>query len=166
LETDPLYNLRAASKRQPTLALLQLTEQPGEIRRYVSRIFVVDDEPLICSTLATILNLHGYAARSFIYPLDALAAARSNAPDLLISDVMMPGVSGIELAIQMTARHPECKILLFSGQSATYDLLEDARSRGHNFPLLEKPVPPSVMLSRVAALVVGGHAARIVKSMQ
>jgi CheY-like chemotaxis protein len=118
----------------------------------VPRVFVVDDEHVIASTLATILELHGYSATSFTSPLAALAAARSGAPDLLISDVAMPGLSGVELAIQMKAQYPECKILLFSGQAATQDLLEDARNQGHSFQLLQKPVHPSVMLARIGAL--------------
>jgi DNA-binding NtrC family response regulator len=116
------------------------------------RVFVVDDEHVIASTLAAILKLHGYSATPFTSPLEALAAARSMAPNLLISDVAMPSVSGIDLAIQMKAQYPECKILLFSGQAATQDVLEDARSQGHNFQLLEKPIHPSEMLSRVGAL--------------
>jgi CheY-like chemotaxis protein len=119
----------------------------------VPNVFVVDDEPVIASTLSAILKLHGYTTTSFTSPLEALAAARTSTPDLLITDVMMPGISGIELAIQIKAVCPECKILLSSGQAATYDLLQDARSRGHNFQLLDKPVPPSTMLSSVAALV-------------
>jgi len=118
----------------------------------VPRVFVVDDEHVIASTLAAILKLHGYSATYFTSPLEALAAARSRAPDLLISDVAMPGISGIDLAIQMRARYPECKILLFSGQAATMDLLEDARSQGHNFQLFQKPVQPSVMLSMIGEL--------------
>ena len=118
----------------------------------VPRIFVVDDEPVIASTLAAILKQHGYLATFFTSPREALAAARSKAPDLLISDVAMPGLSGVDLAIQMKAQYPECKILLFSGQAATQDLLEDARIQGHDFQLLEKPVHPSTMLSEVAAL--------------
>lgn len=118
----------------------------------VSRVFVVDDEQVIASTLAAILILHGYAATFFTSPLAALAAARSEAPDLLISDVAMPGLSGVDLAIQMKAQYPECKILLFSGQAATQDLLEDARNQGHSFQLLQKPVHPSVMLLKIGAL--------------
>ena len=119
----------------------------------IPRVFVVDDEHVIASTLAAILKLHGYSATSFTSPLEALAIARSKAPDLLVSDVAMPGISGIDLAIQMKAQYPECKILLFSGHAATQDLLEDARSQGHNFQLLENPVHPSAMLSRIGDLV-------------
>jgi DNA-binding NtrC family response regulator len=118
----------------------------------VSRIFVVDDEYVIASTLAVILNMRGFSARFFTRPLEALTAAQSDIPDLLISDVAMPGLSGIDLAIQMRAQHPECEILLFSGQAATLDLLEDARNQGHDFHLLLKPVHPTELLSEIGAL--------------
>jgi DNA-binding NtrC family response regulator len=117
------------------------------------RIFVVDDEPVIASTLAAILQMNGFSAKFFTCPLDALAAARLKAPDLLISDVAMPGISGIELAIQVRAQYPACKVLLFSGQAATMDLLEDARVQGHDFDLLLKPVPPTELLLEVGKML-------------
>lgn len=132
----------------------------------VPRVFVVDDEQVIASTLASILKLHGYSAAFFTSPQEALAAARAKAPDLLISDVAMPGISGIDLAIQMKTQYPECKILLFSGQAATLDLLEDARNQGHDFQLLEKPVHPSEILSRVRKLAVSGPIAVLPASKQ
>jgi FixJ family two-component response regulator len=143
--------------RPTLLALLPFTEKSFE-RGHVSsnstpRVFVVGDEHVIASTLAAILKVHGYSATSFTSPLDALAAARSMAPNVLISDVAMPGISGVDLAIRMKAQYPECKILLFSGHAATQDLLEDARSQGHKFQWLEKPVHTSAMLSRIGELV-------------
>ena len=112
-------------------------------------VFVVDDEPVIASTLAVILQMHGFSAKFFTSPLEALAAARAKSPDLLISDVDMPSISGIELAIRMKALHPTCQILLFSGQPSTLDLLNSARAQGHNFDLLLKPVPPPELLSAI-----------------
>jgi CheY-like chemotaxis protein len=99
--------------------------------------------------------MHGFSATYFTCPLEALTAARLKAPDLLISDVAMPGISGIELAIRMRAQYPTCKVLLFSGQAATKDLLEDARARGHDFDLLQKPVPPTELLFEVGKMVNG-----------
>ena len=119
----------------------------------VPRVFVVDDEHVIASTLAQILKLNGYYTTFFTSPLEALAAARSRPPDLLVSDVAMPGISGIDLAIQMKAQHPTCKVLLFSGQAATLDLLEDARALGHEFDLLLKPVSPAEFLFEVGKMV-------------
>jgi DNA-binding NtrC family response regulator len=118
-------------------------------------VFIVDDEHLIASTLAAILNMHGYSATSFTSPLEALAAAGLRAPDLLISDVVMPVLSGVDLAIQIKAECPDCKILLFSGQASTQDLLEDARRHGHDFQVLQKPIHPSAMLASIRALSEG-----------
>ena len=120
--------------------------------RSTLRIFVVDDEPAIASTLTSILNMRGFSAKGFTAPLDVLAAAQSDTPDLLISDVAMPGLSGVDLAMQMQAQYPSCKILLFSGQAATVDLLADARTLGHDFRLLMKPVHPTIMLANVDSL--------------
>ena len=63
--------------------------------------------------MAAILALQGYHATAFTSPLKALEAARRNAPDILISDVMMSDLSGIDLAILMNAQFPHCKIPAF-----------------------------------------------------
>ena len=118
-----------------------------------TQIFVVDDEPVIASTLATILQMNGFSAQFFTSPLAALAAARAKAPDLLLSDVTMPDISGIDLAMKMRAQYPECKILLFSGHPATFRLIEDARARGHEFQLLLKPMPPAELLLEIEKMV-------------
>ncbi|MGD0097308.1 MAG: response regulator [Terracidiphilus sp.] len=114
------------------------------------RVFVVDDEFIIASTLGLILRHKGFDAISFQAPLEALEAARSRAPDLLISDVVMPQFSGIELAIQLQKQCPNCRVLLFSGQAATAGMLEDARASGHNFEILMKPVHPTDLLRKIA----------------
>jgi DNA-binding NtrC family response regulator len=118
-------------------------------------VFVVDDELVIASTVAAILRRHGYSARSFTSPLEALDAVRTRAPDLLISDVAMPLISGVDLAIQMRKQCPTCKILLFSGQTTTCDCLESTRARGHTFDLLLEPVPPTELLFEVEKMVNG-----------
>jgi DNA-binding NtrC family response regulator len=115
-------------------------------------VFVVDDEHSIASSLAAILKLKGYRATAFTSPLKALEASRYDAPDMLISDVWMPDFSGIDLAILMAQQFPLCKVLLFSGQATTSDLLEGAHRRGHHFRLLQKPVHLRVILEEVAKM--------------
>lgn len=128
--------------------------QPAPILRNGDcfRVFVVDDERIIASTLAAILQLNGFAAHFYVDPFAALAEAGTNAPDILISDVMMPELSGVELAIRIKALCPKCKILLLSGQAATADVLRAARERGYDFPLLSKPMHPTELLSQVGRL--------------
>jgi DNA-binding NtrC family response regulator len=114
-----------------------------------TRIFVVDDETVIAATLAMILKTSGFDARSFTNPLEALSAADVEPPQLLITDVVMPEMLGTDLAIEMKRRCPDCKILLFSGQAATSDLLAKARAEGHEFNLLTKPVHPADLLREI-----------------
>ena len=112
-------------------------------------ILVVDDERIIAETLTLILQASGFAASFFTNPFEALESARIQAPDLLLSDVMMPQGSGVDLAIQMKEQCPKCKILLFSGQAATADLLKAARQQGHDFNLISKPIHPADLLRRI-----------------
>jgi CheY-like chemotaxis protein len=113
-------------------------------------VLVVDDERVIADTLSTILSKSGFATMTAYDGQSALDLAAEYTPDLLISDVMMPGMTGIELAITVTQTIPACKVLLFSGQAATVDLLEKARHAGHDFTTLTKPVHPTDMLKRIS----------------
>jgi YesN/AraC family two-component response regulator len=79
----------------------------------------------------------------------ALDAAKSKSPDLLLSDVVMPEMSGIELAIQIRLLCPDCKVLLFSGQASTRSLLTEAMEAGHDFAFLLKPVHPKDLLKKL-----------------
>ena len=116
------------------------------------RVFVVDDEPIIGFTLATVLESAGYTARSFTDPLEALRSAETNCPDYLISDVMMPALNGIDLGIQFKAIYPSVKVLLFSGAPSFADLWETANGRGHQFDVLSKPIHPQALLTAIESL--------------
>jgi len=110
---------------------------------------VVDDEPVIADTLAMILNQSGFDTRAVYSGEKALEMASSFRPDMLISDVIMGDLNGIDAAIRIRALLPEIKVLLFSGQAATANLLENARARGYEFEILSKPVHPQDLLTRL-----------------
>ncbi len=114
-------------------------------------IFVVDDEAVIADTLAVILRQSGFVAKSFHLPSEVLSAAESLAPDLLISDVTMPVMTGIELAKRIRSRYPQCKCLMFSGQANTAKMLNCAGD--DELEVLSKPIHPSELLLRVNELV-------------
>ncbi len=113
------------------------------------KVLVVDDERVIADTLAIILNKNGFDAAAVYTGKDAVERARSDQPNLIISDVIMPDMNGIEAAITIRRFLPSCKILLFSGQAATADLLKKARAKGHEFEVLAKPVHPQDLLAKL-----------------
>ena len=113
------------------------------------KVLVVDDERVIADTLAIILNQNGFDASAVYTGSAAVDRAREAQPDLIISDVIMPDMNGIEAAIRIRQILPACKILLFSGQAATADLLEKARAQGHEFEILAKPVHPQDLLAKL-----------------
>ncbi|MGB7984291.1 MAG: response regulator [Terracidiphilus sp.] len=115
------------------------------------RILVADDERVIADSLAMILNLSGFEARAVYSGERAVELAAEFKPEMLISDVIMAGLSGIDAAIQIRTLFPQVKILLFSGQAATADLLEKARAQGYEFDILSKPVHPQDLLARLRA---------------
>jgi CheY-like chemotaxis protein len=113
------------------------------------KVLVADDEKVIADTLAIILNQNGFDASAVYTGTAAVERARTLRPDLIISDVIMPDMNGIDAAIKIRSFHPACKILLFSGQAATADLLETARQQGHEFEILAKPVHPQDLLAKL-----------------
>jgi len=113
------------------------------------KVLVADDERVIADTLAMILNQSGFEARVAYTGEKALELAAEFKPEMLISDVIMAGLNGIDAAIKIRAILPGIKILLFSGQAATADLLEKARAQGYEFEILAKPVHPGDLLAKL-----------------
>lgn len=112
-------------------------------------ILVVDDERSITDTLVAILNHGGFQATGSYSPLEAVEHARIHCPDILLSDVVMPKMDGIELAISVRDACPSTRIVLISGQAATANYLERARAQGHEFEFLPKPIEPEELLERL-----------------
>jgi DNA-binding NtrC family response regulator len=115
-------------------------------------VFVVDDEPGSASTIAAILTASGFQATVFTDVEKAIKAAESSSPSVLISDVVMPQMNGIELAIRFRATCPECKILLFSGNTSADSLMEVALHQGHAFTLMSKSILPKDLVAAIEKL--------------
>jgi CheY-like chemotaxis protein len=113
------------------------------------RVIVVDDEQTIATTLAIILNQAGFEARAAFSGEQVFELLDSFQPEMLIADVIMPGMTGIDVAIAVRSKLPDCKILLFSGQAATADLLEVAKGLGHEFEIVAKPIHPADLLRKL-----------------
>ncbi len=113
------------------------------------KVLVADDERVIADTLAMILNQSGFEAQAVYSGEKALELTETFEPDMLISDVIMADLNGIDAAIRIRALRPGIKVLLFSGQAATADLLEEARAKGYEFDILAKPVHPQDLLAKL-----------------
>jgi CheY-like chemotaxis protein len=113
------------------------------------RILVVDDEALIADTIVQILNRNGFIAEAAYSGAEAIEIAQRNCPDLLLSDVLMPQLDGVEAAIAIRDICPDTRIVLFSGQAATVEILERAKKRGHTFELLPKPIHPTQLIKHL-----------------
>ena len=94
------------------------------------KIVVVDDEPKITNMLCRILREAGYSAYGAYEAEGALMLCRHHAADMLISDVNMPAITGIELAKQVCRELPRCHIVLLSRHSGTAALLSQATASG------------------------------------
>lgn len=109
-------------------------------------VLIVDDEPLITETLAAILNGKSMAVLTASNSVEALEIARLVPPDLLISDVCMPGMNGIELAVEVTRMVADCEVILFSGRVIASDSGAAPDAGLREFVVLQKPVHPADLL--------------------
>jgi CheY-like chemotaxis protein len=127
------------------------TEAEGRVTAQ-PKILVVDDERLLADTTTAILGRSGYDAKTAYDGFSALEMAGSFHPDYLLTDIMMPAMNGVELAIAVTRMYPGTHILLFSGQAGISPILEESKTRGYEFPLLAKPVHPAQLIQRLRSL--------------
>jgi DNA-binding response OmpR family regulator len=123
-----------------------------EVKTPPKRVLVVDDEAHIANTLAAMLRDRGYEAAAAYDAVGGLAHCEACPPDLIISDVVMPGMNGVELAMVVKQLFPACKVLLVSELATSADFLKHARRNGYDFELLAKPLHLSQLLARVEAL--------------
>jgi len=123
------------------------------------RVLVIDDEKNVADTLVMILQRSGWQATAAYDGATAVEKADVFLPTVVISDVIMPRMNGIEACTAIKAKHPQCHIVLFSGQAATSDLVRDAWARGFRGELLAKPIEPDDLLAKLASLPKQGSAA-------
>lgn len=133
-----------------------MMEHPDESNPRYGRtrmcVLVVDDEYLITDTVCAILNENGFEAVAAYNGPEAVETARKLQPEIVLSDVLMPRMSGVELGIQLRREFPEVKVILFSGQAATSEMIHRAEAEGHFFELFPKPIHPDELMARLRLL--------------
>jgi len=114
------------------------------------KILIVEDEKVVADSLGQILCSQGYDARVAYSAEEALHLVAQWSPQFGILDVILPQMNGIELAVALKERFASCHVLLLSGQPAVEGLMQKAKSEGHEFEILAKPVHPTVMLDEIS----------------
>lgn len=125
----------------------------ARVGRAPLRVLVVDDELLIARTVTSILNANGFEALEAFSGEDALEKARQMQPDIVLTDVLMPRMTGVELGMRLRDELPNARILLFSGQAATSELMRRAQEQGYHFELFPKPIHPDDLIARLRGLI-------------
>jgi CheY-like chemotaxis protein len=124
----------------------------AEKKSNLPTILVVDDERLVADTLSEILEDSGYFVITAYDGWEALEMANKIRPNYLLTDVLMPRMNGVELAIAVTKMQPAVRILLFSGNNGVSEILDDGRKQGYEFETLGKPVHPNALLKILSEL--------------
>jgi CheY-like chemotaxis protein len=114
-----------------------------------SKVLVVDDQRLIADTLTEILGNAGFDAVAAYDGFDALDKASRFHPQWVLTDVLMPRMNGVELAITMSKNYPNSSILLFSGQAGISEILQEGYRQGYQFELIAKPIHPMKLIERL-----------------
>jgi DNA-binding NtrC family response regulator len=115
------------------------------------RVLIVDDEKNIADSLVLVFKLKGIDAIAAYSAESALDAVEDFEPDIVLSDVIMGKMTGVDLAIYLSRARPEVKVILFSGQGATGSLLTEGSRKGHEFHLLAKPIHPEKLIEELLA---------------
>lgn len=121
----------------------------GDLRR----VLVVDDDKVVADSLTAILCRQGYTAQAAYSAGSAISAAKNTPPDTVISDVLMPEMNGLELAEYFTEHHPQCQVVLMSGDASAEGLLDTALRQSHPYPTQHKPVGLMQIFEMLSSLV-------------
>jgi DNA-binding NtrC family response regulator len=113
-----------------------------------TRVVIADDERIIADTLAMILNTQGFYAVPAYSGETAVELARTLKPDVLISDLLMGDLSGVDAALEIVEMLPSCRVLFITAQTTMPDT-EIFRMQGRDFELLQKPFRPEDLLRQL-----------------
>jgi DNA-binding NtrC family response regulator len=111
------------------------------------KIMVIDNEEGLCRMMTAVLQDEGHAVRAFTDPGEALELFRPGTWDLVISDIKMPGIDGLELLQQLKGKDPALPVIMITA-FATVDMSIQALRKGA-YDMLTKPFEPDELLYRV-----------------
>jgi CheY-like chemotaxis protein len=113
-------------------------------------LMILDDDNAVRHTWTIIFRQQGYEVIPVERGQAAIDAARERAPDLLLADIRLPDMTGIEAARRVQQLAPGCHVLLISGDGDSSEALAEARAQGSTFEVLPKPISPPDLIERIA----------------
>lgn len=116
-----------------------------------NKILIVDDEPDIVEVLVDRLEASGFDVRAVHNARDCYAAVAEDAPDLILMDIQMPDISGIEALVELKTHHPEIPVLMISASTARDAARESTEKGAAGFVL--KPFEPEDLMQRINAVL-------------
>jgi len=119
------------------------------------RVLLVDDEKAFITTLAERLDLRGIAARVAYDGLQALEELERTIPDVMVLDVIMPGMKGLEVLRRVKDKHPTVQVILLTGQGSTRDGIEGMRLGAFDYMI--KPLDIDVLIEKLEEAVLAGR---------
>lgn len=128
------------------LGLPPLTRADGS----AARVLVVDDEAAIAAAIGDALRADGWEARTETRGRDALIAVREFLPDLILLDIMMPGIDGFETLERVRAIRPDMRVLFLTALDGYDDRVAGLRAGGDDY--LPKPFDVAELQARARAL--------------
>lgn len=117
------------------------------------RVLIADDESTIAATLRAILSLEGFDVVTAANGEEAVRKAREWRPDLLLSDVVMPGMDGVTASIEIRKFLPDCKVVLLSAHPMASESIRAARERGYDFEVMLKPIHPVELIEHLRKIL-------------
>lgn len=114
-------------------------------------VLIVDDEKLLADLLAQALAREGWSTRTAVNGMEALHAVRSRRPDVVVLDVMMPVMDGVETLARIRAEDPHLPVLMLTAKDALADRVGALRSGADDY--VTKPFDLDEVSARLEALV-------------
>jgi len=118
------------------------------------RILIVDDDRLVADTLSLVFRVNGFDSEARYTAADGLDRARSFAPSLLLTDVTMPGESGLDLADAVAREMPDCKLMMLTAyESNSAPVQKHSERTQRPIRMLYKPVHPEELIRAAQQLL-------------
>ncbi len=121
------------------------------------RVLLVDDETEFVSALAERLNLRGFDAQTATSGEEALGKVKASPPDVVLLDMLMPGMNGLEVLKRIKRDHPRVQVILLTGRGS-WDGIQGVREGAYD--CLMKPIQIEELMQIMTSAVEGGEKAR------